>query len=383
MNNILPKKDVHRGEYAGALPYPNGRAPAFHRLFLKSDDPDELRGTRERRRHPLALLIILPLLLLSVTLHAQDKRPPLVMFAEGKVSYAKPGGQPERIFTGMYLAPQGSIVLQKDSRVELIYDDIFVELKEPGTATFEKLFGTAPQRKSFIQSFSNFVGRGLDQSTSSRSIEKAYMANQGNAQGNTRGFGDRGLTDVFPFGGLISPAELRFTWPEKEGVVFYQFRIVDSLTEMVVLEAKTSQPTISVPLDELLLQEDHLYYWEAGPGVRSARETTGLRRPRFSNGLDRYSFTYTSREPAEVLEEIRKDEFYTKYSRPEQQVLIEAMLLEEAGYLAAAYQAYQRGLEIAPKGIMLNRNYAAFLGRWNLRMKAKEIVEETRSRRME
>ncbi|MTB52796.1 hypothetical protein [Lewinella sp. W8] len=331
-------------------------------------------------RRPNALLILLAFFLLGQGIQAQDTRPPLVMFAEGEVRFAKPDGKSERVFTGMYLSEQGSIVLKKNSRVELIYNDKFVELKEPGTVTFDKIFGTAPQRKSFIQRFSNFVGRGLDQSSSARSIEKAYMANQSNAQGNIRGFGDRGLLDVFPFGGMVSPTEITFSWPEESGKSSYQFRLVDSLSEQVVLEVKTSRPAITLNLEELLLQDGNLYYWEAGPAVQSPA-TSGpkrlSRRSQPTTDYDRYTFTYVARDHAEVLTDIRSDEFYVKYSRPEQQMLIEAMLLEDAGFLAAAYDAYQRGLEVAPKDIILNRNYAAFLGRWNLRTQAKEIVEMT------
>jgi hypothetical protein len=337
-------------------------------------------------RRPNALLLLFPFFLLALGLGAQDKKPPLIMFAEGTVSYNEPGGKRTPIFTGMYLpAPRGTVLLGESSRVEIIYLDKFVELREAGVTNLEKIFGTTPQRKSFIQRFSNFVRRGLDQSSSAGSIEKAYQANQSNAQGNIRGFGDRGLLDVFPFGGRISPTEITFSWPEREGSSFYVFRLLDSLGEITVLEVKTSQPSLTLNMDELLLEDGQTYYWEAGPGPRSSDASRArlLGRGRAAPKPDRYKFTYSTRDPAEVLTEIQEDEFYQRRSRPAQQLLIEAMLLEEAGFLAAAYDTYQRGLKVSPEEVMLRRNYAAFLARWNLRTEAKRIIEESDPRRQD
>ncbi|MEM1358377.1 MAG: hypothetical protein AAGF89_09270, partial [Bacteroidota bacterium] len=246
---------------------------------------------------------------------------------------------------------------------------------EAGTYPLSNLFGNATGG-GFVQRFSNFVGQGLDQSASKAGLERAFQRNQGNAQGNTRGFGDRGLFATSPFGGIVGAEVVRFQWPEDVDAVYYDFSIIDSLEEEIVFQARASGNNIGVDFSELKLDSTSTYYWQA-PAVSAAKPTMGLGLGRSPVGKEamRIYFKTSAQKTAAILYVLHGQPTYPIGAHSGTRYLADAMELESLGFLFAADQQYQQGLQEISDNPLLVRGYAAFLARWNRRGEAIDLLE--------
>ncbi len=314
--------------------------------------------------------------LISCSLYSQASNAPLLMATSGTVWYQSGGGAKNKVYTGSYLVPPGTIILEDKASAEVIYKDKFIQLTKAGKHDIVKLFGGTSSSGGFVNRFSNFVGRGLDQSASNKKLEKAFEKNQSNAQGNTRGFGDQGLFGVLPFGGTLSPEETLFTWQPIENATYYELRLIDSTSEEMIFMALCPAPRYLLSTADLLLVPENTYYWEATPVIpRSSNQGPTLGASPTLVEADRIHFRYQPTDLDDLLTPIRGAEIYRKSLDPIQQKLMEAMELEDNNFLYAAYSTYREAMEQSDNAL-LRRSYAAFLARWNLRKAAKELLEQ-------
>ncbi|MBB4080083.1 hypothetical protein GGR28_002713 [Lewinella aquimaris] len=313
------------------------------------------------------ILLFFPLLLCG-----QVRDVPLVMYATGPIDYE--GGTPGTsvsVYTGTYLTGQGALSLGEDATLEAVSGDRFVRLSEPGRYPISELFEQEPKSDGFIDRFINFVRRGLDQSASTEDLEHAYQENQGNISG----LGDAGLSGLLPFGGSLFPVITTFTWPEDDAATSYRLRVVDSLTEAVVLTATARDTSVQLDLAGLYLQDDRRYYWEVFPNAAPSNTPSRLGAQAPAVAGTRIYFTFRTRDRSEVLAPVTELSIYRGTASEAQRRLLEAMALEEADYLYAADRAYRDGLAQEPDNPVIRRAYAAFLSRWNQRSRARTMIQ--------
>ncbi|MCP9236631.1 hypothetical protein [Lewinella sp. JB7] len=318
----------------------------------------------------VCILLFLPLLLCG-----QPQDVPLVMYAAGKIDYeGGASGKSIPVYTGIYLTGQGRLSLGEDASLEAISGDQFVRLTSPGRYPLSDLFAEEARETGFIDRFINFVRRGLEQSGTAEDLERAYQENQGNAQGNINGLGDAGLSGLLPFGGTLFPLPTTFTWPGDNAATSYRIRVVDSLTEAVVLTATTRDTSLLLDLSGLYLQDNHRYYWEVFPNAAPSSRPSRLGAQAPAVAGTRIYFTYRDRDRSQVLAPVTGLPMYRGTASEAQRRLLEAMALEEADYLYAADRAYRDGLAEEPNNPIIRRAYAAFLSRWNQRSLARNLI---------
>ena len=311
------------------------------------------------------MLRLFVLLLFPVLAYGQRNADvPLVMSARGPVAYAPQGASaPERVYAGNYLREDGNLILPEQSEVIVAEKDRLIKLEGPGRFALKDLFANEKPEGGFLSWFLNFVSRGFEDSASSENLEKSYERNQGNAQGNINGYGDRGLAGVHPFGGTLLAEPTLFTWPRAQDEALYRFRITDSLTGNQVASLVVRDTFIRLDLATLGLETGQRYVWEA------SRSTEPLARIRF--GFDR-------RTAAEVLTPLHERPDFLMIAGTPLSRLMEAAVLERDGYLNAAALRYGESTAGEGDNDLLRRNHAAFLARWNLRSDAKELLRPSR-----
>ena len=320
---------------------------------------------------------LLLLLLFPLTVLAQDAAVPLVMYAEGQIRYEAAGGASDvdEVHAGHYLTGGGALVLSPSARLELLANEQFVRLTEAGRYSIPQLFGTPPAKRGFLSRFYQFVRQGWEDGASTEDLERAYQANQGNAQGNISGLGDAGLTGLLPFGGWVGPDSIRFSWPAEGSATAYRLRIVDSLSEAVVLEATTADSSLRLQLGDLQLTDGNAYYWEVFPNLpaRSGPTRLGAAAPTVAG--TRIYFGYRHIPAETVLRSVGQADTIRQTQRGTQRYLMTAMILEEANYLYRADETYRTALRQLPGDPLLTRTYAAFLSRWNQRPAARALLQ--------
>lgn len=317
-------------------------------------------------------ILLVSMLWQSCIAFGQSSSAPLVMYSEGTVTSKKGVNAPAQpVYTGIYLTADSELEVASGGQVEISYQDKYVTLK-PGNYRISEVFGEAANSTGFLKRFTDFVSKGLEQSADQESLEKAYLSNQGNAQGNIRGLGDKGLTDLYPFGGRLVRDVTRFSWPRGEAEV-YDFRIVDSLSQEAIVTARVADNAIALNLADLYLSDEAPYYWEVIPIGVPATRSPGLGSTRGPAPIAVIRFTIGPDSAADIL---RPTADYQQAGGKGQRLLMEAMLYENRGYLSEADKTYRKGVADDPQNELLRRSYAAFLARWNRREDALELLQK-------
>jgi hypothetical protein len=320
-------------------------------------------------------VFVLTFLFFTTLLTAQSANAPLMSYIKGEVWYTPATGAKARVYTIGYLIPPGTLTLGAGASVGLNLSNEYVELKQPGEYELLELFGQGGEADGFLTKFSRFIRQGLDQSESAKKLENAYQQNQSNAQGNTRGFGDKGMYGIRPFGGTLSKGITYFTWQENTEAEYYEFRLIDSTSEDLVMMALTRGPAFLLSTADLILENGKTYYWEVFP-VTPAKTTEkpSLGMAKTTADPLRIHFTYSPQNLTSLLTPLQTSEPYRKLTDPVQQKLMEAMELEDNDFLYDAYQTYATALADNTDSLILRRTFAAFLARWNLRREAEGLL---------
>lgn len=313
------------------------------------------------------------IVLSTVAIWAQQTDVPVAMYVEGEVWYEN-GGARSRVYTGTKLSTTGQLTLSKNSAIELIHNEKFVKLNKAGKHDLTALVGGGQSGDNFVKRFSNFVSNGLDQSASNKNLEQSYQKNQGNARGNIRGYTDAGLAGLLPIGGNLSPALTTFTWPEGRAGGYYEFQIVDSLSDELVLLALSDKSSWPVDLRRLHMEAGRTYFWEVYYRKAATAEPTSLGGSNDEEKTPRLSFRVVPNRQQMLIDEVRKEAVYRDASGPAQKLMIEAMVLEDGGFLYAADELYRKGLTAEANNLLLKRSYAAFLARQQQVGSAKAIL---------
>ena len=315
------------------------------------------------------------LLLWSGLATGQATAVPLALETTGRITYQPTSGSPFTVYSGTYLNREGTLLIADSSRLDLLHGDRIVRLTGPMKTTLTEALHNKPAAKGWLRRFVDFIYQGIDQSRYRESLEQAYLRNQGNAQGNISGYGDRGLGRISPFGGTLAAESVTFTWPETDAADSYLFRIRDSLSGTTLVSETLRDTAITLDLASLDLRPDRRYLWEVRlPGDADAL----LPADRSEAGpVVQIAFAVSRMTSREVLDSLLSTEDYQELRfSPVVGLLVEAMVLEEAGYLHAADQRYREGMAAGEDNTIIRRHYAAFLARWNLRSVAQELITE-------
>lgn len=319
-------------------------------------------------------LLIIGLLLPCIGL-AQKGDAALVMRSSGEVNFDPGnGGEAFRVYSGNYILAGGRLSLGEGATVEMVYKERYKKLSEAGTYQVSEIFSGAKESEGLMTRFFNFLSNGLDQSKSRESLEKAYLKNQGNAQGNTRGLSTAGLVGIRPFGGKLSAAFYTFTWPEYPDADHYEFSILDAETGSFLITAIVSGTVFRINPGQLELVDGQQYSWECR-AVTSGGDTGSaslLSRSAPKIELAGILFTYTTTDFDTLVESMRSE-----LPGEEGTALYElslAQTLEDNGYLHDADYLYRSLLEETDKAGLMRQIYAGFLARWNLRREAEGLL---------
>lgn len=306
---------------------------------------------------------------------AQKGDAALVMRSTGEVRFDPGNGEDAfRVYSGNYLLADGRITLSPGATVEMVYEDRYREISKAGTFQVGKLFGEKQESEGLMTRFFNFISNGVDQSKSRETLEKAYLKNQGNAQGNTRGLSTTGLVGIRPFGGKLSSAFYSFTWPAYPDADHYEFSILDARTGDFLITAIVSGTVFRINPGQLELMDGDQYTWECRAVTSSGDSgSTGL----LSRGAPKIElagilFTYATTDFNALVESLRSE-----LPGKEGTALYElslAQALEDNGYLHDADYLYQSLIKQADKAGLMRQVYASFLARWNLRREAEEVA---------
>ncbi|OAV43636.1 hypothetical protein [Lewinella sp. 4G2] len=303
---------------------------------------------------------------------------PVVMYKSGSVLFTPDDGRsPYAVTSGDRLGVTGALQLKAGARVEINYQDKHLELKEAGEFQMDEVLQNRAESSGLLSRFYNFISNGLDQSKSRQSLEKAYLKNQGNAQGNTRGAGDGGLRNVRPFGGRLTAANYAFTWPAYPSASHYEFSILEESTGNFLITALAAENTFSVDLGQLNLADGQSYTWvcravTAGGDNRNSLLSRGAPKTELAS----ITFSYSAAPFIEVFTATRGELPGAQGGMLHNLNLV--MALEDHGFLADADALYAILLRETEDAALVNSLYASFLARWNLRDEAGSLLEGRR-----
>ncbi|MEL6277100.1 MAG: hypothetical protein AAFU03_18510, partial [Bacteroidota bacterium] len=166
-----------------------------------------------------------------------------------------------------------------------------------------------------------------------------------------------------------------FTWPVSNNETYYEFHLVDSLTNEAVMLASFNGNEQPIDLSRLQMQTNATYYWEVfyinpGAGEDELGEDTGS-----DDKTPRLYFQLAGNEEYTIVTEVEATELYKETVGIGQRHLMKAMRLEESGFLYAAEKSLMTGLEAEPGNELIRRSYAAFLARWKGPQAAEKLLK--------
>lgn len=324
-----------------------------------------------RKQHLLSLLF---LLLLGLNPMAQEKV--IVLKTMGAVEYFPDRqSQPSRVIPGQELPSKGFIKFVEGSMTKLLLKGQPETLDRGGTYDLESLLREKGDRRqlNFISRFWKFVTEGVTSANNDESLERyheKYMTRSGGIKGWAKG--EYGLAANVLIRGKLAGQHITFSWNAEADAPAYDLFIYRQSDDLPAFKAGTPDTTFTVDFDQLYLEAETVYYWMVTPHQEDLPLPTDATSPAQRSAA--LSFTFVPQALEETLAFHFEDPAYLN-STPEEQMLIEAYLLEDAGLLYDAGCRYERLLAAHPDDQLLHKLYASFLARQGTLEQAKALLK--------
>ncbi len=324
-----------------------------------------------RKQHLLSLFLFLTF---GVSLTAQEKV--IVLTTLGKVEYLPDRqSQPSRVTPGQELPSKGFIKFVDGGMTKLLLKGQPELLDKGGIYDLESLLREKSDRRqlNFISRFWRFVTEGVTSANDDKSLERyheKYMTRSGGIKGWAKG--EYGLAANVLIRGALVGQYVTFNWNAEADVSAYDLFIYRQSDDMLAFKASTPDTVFTLDFDQLYLNPGTAYYWMVTPHQEDMPLPTNSTAPAQRSAA--LTFTFAPQALEETLAFHFEDPVYLN-STPEEQMLIEAYLLEDSGLFYDAGRRYERLLQAYPEDQLLRKLYASFLARQGILEKAATFLK--------
>lgn len=312
------------------------------------------------------LLLLFGILLLSRALAAQGEV--VVVHATGKVSYFPPQqSKAEDVYPGLRLELDGSVRCQSGGSVKLLFNGETFSFSDGKMHPLRELEQLAKKSSGmgFFNRFWSFVSGSMKQTKDEKTLEENHRRYMESVYAGVKGFALRqyAIQTNLMYSGNLSDQPVTFTWKGMAPEQTLRFRISRKDDEQVLLSAQVRDSAFSIDLSQLYLEPGTIYHWQVLPVDETATAPRSART----------DFTYDPEAAAKALASLLPYPDY-QHAPPAHQALMEAYVLEQAGFLYDADRKYAVAARANPRDVLVRETHAAFLARVDRLEEAKALI---------
>ncbi|PHN07834.1 DUF928 domain-containing protein [Flavilitoribacter nigricans] len=300
---------------------------------------------------------------IHLALPAQNDQVPVVYSITGKVKYAaSENAKLEKIQPGTELAPGGTLKIYPGATVGIFYDEEYAVVNTSGEQNVAAITGNVSlfRENDLAELMSGQVDEALNPYFQVRSgfAEAGDPPPPPPSKLEKDGHGNKEyeIIRLQPTGGKVSGSELGFSWklddPERK-LKKFRFTLRSSDDE-VLWQQEVKGFDLDLNSTDYRLENGKTYKWQV-----SALEDPELNTPNIS-------FVYAA--PAELSElqrSLRSSGMY-QTGDPAAKMLMEASVLEQAGFLAEAYDRLATAARKNKKNQLAQLLYESFRWRYDM-----------------
>jgi hypothetical protein len=325
-------------------------------------------------------LILCISLLLATQVTAQYTNACIVTSVSGEATTRLSSSQEERPLIPGPVSKDATIILKRDARVNLMFDNRTVLLNEPGkflVRDYVKANTPSGKKKSFFGRFFQFLSDGLTNTSNTKTMENYHEQYLNKSSGGIKGFAgtEFGILACTPVTGRMQArSEVDFSWFSAGDSILYDFQIRDFQSDGLIYKAMVTDTTLGVPFNKLALEPGRKYYWMV------EKKRLGALNPMFAftdDPAQRSPKVEFVIDDAVVSESIKALEAMEEYQETDDEVtrlLMKAQYLEEQQAIYSAYQAYQEASQLDASNTLVKQALAAFLIRQGLVNAATKVL---------
>lgn len=284
------------------------------------------------------LILFIPCLLLT----AQDD-PLIVAYSiNGKVKYApKAGAKMERLRPGTELAPESIIKIYPGANLGIVYDEEYGVVNAEG----EQTVAAITENISLFDEtdLSELFGKSIDKAYNPYLMVRSGFSVAGDppppppSKPTKDGAGNKDfrIIRLQPAGGKVSGDQIHFSWKPADpaaDIKHYAF-ILRSADDEILLEKTVKGTDFILTPEDYGLNPGKNYQWQV-----SAEQDEALKTPAIPFACEAASTR------AKIRNDLKADKMYSM-ADPVAQKMIEANVLEQAGFLSEAYDLYTTAAE--------------------------------------
>ncbi len=315
-----------------------------------------------------AAYLLFLLLLSSGLLPAQADIRAIVYSTSGKVKYAPTAdAKYAKLSTGAELAPEGKLNLKKGASVSIVFDTEYAQFGEAGEHTVAQIIGDIEQfrESDYAGLFSKQVKAALHPyfyavklkrygfgDTSSDDPPKPPPKKEKDGAGNK----NFKVVRVQPTGGKIAAPAPVFRWKPAEKrprIKNFHFILTGDQDEVLLKKAVSGYSFTLFP-GEVKLQPGASYQWRVEAAEDTDIATTNV------------PFTYVAADQRSDLTAALKDSKMYAQADDATRYLLEGVVLENEGFLAAAHTRYLAARRADKRNELADLMYKAFLWRYDI-----------------
>lgn len=299
----------------------------------------------------------------------------VVWECQGKVSYiASDGTKPVKLKSGMVIPRSGSIQVKPNARVQLLDKSKMIQFNTAGQMTFEQEFENSKATEitglagRFFEMVHNVLvlnpppiadngrkGMGTSSPPATSSEGKKGMGSGTANPPPTSSEGKKGMgtknkrASVFPLKGKLTPQVVKFAWlPDAASATKWAFQITQPQLLNPLVELETLETTVQQNLGGDQFKIGETYTWTVHAAADPSREVAN------------YTFKIESaNEEAAALGQLNGIAEYQN-ANALQKILMEAYVLEQAGFVYRANEWYDKALKMSPNDLLVLKLYYAF-----------------------
>lgn len=307
------------------------------------------------------------ILLLLVGFAAQAQTEVVVIHANGSVQYYAPNQKTAKsIYPGMRLSVHGSIRCQSGASVKLLYRKETITLSDGKLYALSQLDKQVSETKGigFSARFWSFISGCMQQTTDGKTLEENHRRYMESVYAGVKGYSRTAyaLQASRLCAGSLGHGTVTFRWAGGQAGQVLRFRIMQG--ENILISAQVRDSSFSVNLSQLALEPGMAYQWQ----VLSPDDAATAPRSAVT------AFAYNPEALDQTLDQLYKDHEY-QHALPTEQALMQAFVLEDAGFLYQAATVYQDAAQANPQNGLLRDAHAAFLARMDMLADARQKLE--------
>jgi hypothetical protein len=313
------------------------------------------------------LLFIVAILCCGHLLSAQDEV--VVVHISGKGSYFAPGkSSAQPVYPGMRMALGGKLRSQSGGSVKLLYKGQTVTYNDGKMRSLSELEQLAKGnvKPGFLSRFWNFLSGSMQQTQDEKQLEDHHRRYMEEVYAGVKGFANPSydIRSGLMYGNKLGGGPVTFRWLGSSETEALRL-VIRRRDGAPVYTALVRGKACTIDFSQLALDAGTAGTWQLWPAADTATQSRSAAT----------EFMYDPAGVQNALASLLPDPDY-QHAFPAEQLLMEAYVLEKAGFYYDAAQKHEAAAAAHPKNALLRDARAAFLARMDLLEEAKSAMRE-------